>query len=363
TQSGLYVPQDHDRRFRGWVSVRMALGSSLNVPAVRTVGMVGVNRFAAQLKRLGFALPRPGEHYGYSLALGSAETTLLQLGNAFRTLANGGSHGPVRMALDAKTAKTTQALDPRAVFIVSHILSDNNARLSTFGNNNILQTRFWSAVKTGTSKDMRDNWAVGYSQHYTVAVWVGNAQGQAMWDVVGTTGAAPVWAAIMHHLHQNLPSRAPQAPPGLIRERVHFAAPAASKKTGGTWESTVEPDRFEWFIRGTQQGDFSRSAAPKTVALRIDSPVDGTIIALDPDIPPRNQRLLLRTNLPNAQWRINGKAVGQGKTVGWLPWPGKHRISLHTAHGRMVDEVGIEVRGASVKPPAPARQPAGKHEK
>src|SRR5690606_12630157 len=86
------------------------------------------------------------------------------------------------------------ALDPRAAFIVGDILSDANARVRTFGPDSVLGTRFWSAVKTGTSKDMRDNWAVGWSQRYTVGVWVGNAGGAPMWDVSGTSGAAPVWA-------------------------------------------------------------------------------------------------------------------------------------------------------------------------
>jgi penicillin-binding protein 1C len=119
------------------------------------------------------------------------------------------------------------ALDPRAAFIVGDILSDPNARARTFGTDSVLATRFWTAVKTGTSKDMRDNWALGWSQRYTVGVWVGNASGAAMHDVSGTSGAAPIWAAVMQHLHARTPSRAPLPPAGL---RPSACASARSSK-------------------------------------------------------------------------------------------------------------------------------------
>ena len=344
THSGLYVPQNYDRHFRGWVSVRQALASSLNVPAVRTIGMVGVNRFADQLQRLGIKLPRTGDHYGYSLALGSAETGLLQLTNAYRTLANGGRYGETRLQPASNTAPSPgrQALDAHASFIIGHILSDNNARLATFGDNSVLHTRFWTAVKTGTSKDMRDNWAVGYSTRYTVGVWVGNAQGQAMWDVSGTTGAAPVWASIMQYLHRDAPSPAPQPPVGLVQTRVDFGSPESG--------STTEPSRMEWFIRGTEQSSFARPPRTSSRATaRILHPVNGTLLAIDPDIPPKRQRLNLRASISNGRWAIDGKPVGQGQSLPWMPWPGRHRITLQTASGQVLDAVEIEVRGAAVR--------------
>ena len=242
TASGLYMPQNYDHRYQGWVSVRTALGSSLNIPAVRTLVMVSPDAFHRQLQRLGMRFPEGSGYYGYSLALGSAEVSLLQLANAYRALANGGQWCPVHLIPEAyrrdappsltgpvehadgwaavapKPASPSfpdasirkddeerqwppenchQALDAGAAFIISDILSDRHARLPTFGLDSVLDTRFWSAVKTGTSKDMRDNWAVGYSQRYTVGVWVGNASGAPMHDVSGTSGAAPVWATLM----------------------------------------------------------------------------------------------------------------------------------------------------------------------
>ena len=106
---------------------------------------------------------------------------------------------------------------PAAAFVVADILADRESRSATFGLENALATPFWTAVKTGTSKDMRDNWCVGFSRRYTVGVWVGNFSGEPMWSVSGTTGAAPIWRDVMVWLHRDEPSRAPVSPPGLVR--------------------------------------------------------------------------------------------------------------------------------------------------
>ena len=150
----------------------------------------------------------------------------------------------------------TPALDARAAFIVGDILSDGNARARTFGTDSVLATRFWSAVKTGTSKDMRDNWAVGWSERYTVGVWVGNASGAAMHDVSGTSGAAPVWATVMGFLHAREPSRPPRPPQGA------GAVACAVWACGGDGDSAtaslpLEAARTEWFVPGTQQSVFA----------------------------------------------------------------------------------------------------------
>ncbi|HRP21451.1 MAG TPA: penicillin-binding protein 1C [Alicycliphilus sp.] len=355
TAGGLYIPQNYDRQFKGWVSVRQALGSSLNVPAVRSLVMVSPDAFFAQLRRLGLPLRESGGYYGYSLALGSSEVRLLELANAYRALANGGRVSPVAYAPGARAA-FTQALDAGAAFIVGDILADANARVPTFGSDSVLNTRFWSAVKTGTSKDMRDNWAMGWSQRYTVGVWVGNAGGSPMHDVSGSSGAAPIWADVMAWLHRGAPSHAPRPPAGVLRQPVRF--------DGGA--DRLESPREEWFVRGTQQAVFAidieapdayiASASGKKhmnfgTPARIIAPAPGSIIALDPDIPPAHQRLQLQAQGGTAlRWRIDGRPVGQGAALAWLPWPGRHRVELLDAQGQMQDSVQIEVRGAGVKP-------------
>ena len=335
TTSGLYIPQNYDRQFKGHVSVRTALAASLNVPAVRTLVMVSPAAFARQLRASGLALAQNGDYYGYSLALGSAEVSLLGLTNAYRTLANGGRVGGTRF-LPARLAADAPAIDPRVAFIIGDILSDANARARTFGLDSVLGTRFWSAVKTGTSKDMRDNWAIGWSARYTVGVWVGNASGAPMWDVSGTSGAAPVWAELMGYLHRSEASRAPVPPPGLVRSHVRFG-------------DELEAARDEWFIAGTEQPLFALPVAAAESSARITAPSDGTIIALDPDIPPRHQRVRFEAEGRGLQWRIDGKHFARGGSVQWLPWPGRHVVELVDARGQVVDQIRLEVRGAGVK--------------
>ena len=341
TASGLYIPQNYDRQFKGMVSARTALAASLNVPAVRTLVMVSPESFARQLRAVGLPLKEGGGYYGYSLALGSAEVSLLALTNAYRTLANGGMYSGTRvLAGGTPGAASSRALDAGAAFIVGDILSDANARTRTFGVDSVLGTRFWTAVKTGTSKDMRDNWAVGWSQRYTVGVWVGNAGGAPMWDVSGTSGAAPVWAEVMGFLHARESSVAPKPPPGVMRTAVKFG-------------DGLEAGRDEWFIAGTEQALFAQSASPDdgprdARSARIASPADGSIVALDPDIPPKNQRMRFQADGHGSglQWRIDGKTVARGERAGWLPWPGRHVVELADVRGRVLDTVRVEVRGA-----------------
>jgi penicillin-binding protein 1C len=360
TTSGLYIPQNYDHQFKGWVSARTALAASLNVPAVRTLVMVSPDAFFKQLVRLGLPLKESGDYYGYSLALGSAEVSLLSLTNTYRTLANGGRFSPTSLLPGIKpTLRAAQ--DPRAAFIVGDILSDPLARARTFGADSILATRFWSAVKTGTSKDMRDNWALGYSQHYTVGVWVGNASGAPMWDVSGTSGAAPIWAAVMHYLHQTLPSRAPKPPPGVVQVPVQFVEPNTTTRSA----MPLEAARPEWFIQGTQQTHFAihreaiypyitRAKGQKALkssadlGARITAPTTGTIIALDPDIPPSHQRISFTATGTGIRWLIDGKAFASGASAHWLPWPGRHLVQITDARACVLDEIRLEVRGAGV---------------
>ena len=349
TASGLYIPQNYDRRFKGPVSARTALAASLNVPAVRTLVMVSPEAFARELRAAGLPLRESGDYYGYSLALGSAEVSLLSLTNAYRMLANGGRYATttltVRPVEKPKAAAASQppVLDPRAAFIVGDILSDPNARTRTFGLDSILSTRFWTAVKTGTSKDMRDNWAVGWSQRYTVGVWVGNASGESMWDVSGTSGAAPVWAEVMRFLHSREPSRAPSPPAGLVETQVSFGP--------GADGNPLEASRSEWFLQGTEQPLFALDtgmAGSASTSARITAPADGTIIALDPDIPPQRQRVRFDAEGRSVHWRIDGKPLARGNSVQWFPWPGRHVIELVDASGKVVDQRRLEVRGAGV---------------
>ena len=335
TPGGLYVPQNYDRDFKGMVSARTALSSSLNVPAVRTLMLVGTDAFVERLQMLGFDdVIHDGDFYGFSLALGSAEVSLWQLTNAYRALANGGQWSPLRLERAFKTA-ATPVLDPAASWIVASMLSDPLARSVTFGLENPLASRHWAAVKTGTSKDMRDNWCVGFTGRFTVGIWVGNFDGSPMHDVSGVTGAAPVWIELVDYLHRRSASTQPPRPQSVIARHLDY-------------EKDIEAAREEYFVAGTEI-DVVAAKPAGTLRAEIAYPGDGSIIALDPDIPDSVQRVrfVAAPQLPGQRWQLDGEMLGTpDKPVLWAPQAGRHDLVLVDATGEELDRVHFEVRGS-----------------
>jgi len=337
TSSGVYIPQDYDHDFKGLVTVRTALASSLNVPAVRTLVLTGVEAFRDRLNVLGYdGIRRDGNYYGYSLALGSAEVTLWQQAQAYRVLARDGEWSPLSLVPAPSPATSHRTLAPDATFVVNDILSGPAARAVTFGLDSHLDTNFWTAVKTGTSEDMRDNWCIGFSRELTVAVWVGNYEGDSMRDVSGVSGAAPIWHDIMAALHRGGISVEAAPPAGVTAELTRFLPP-------------VEPPRREWYLSGTATAG-ARVVAVVPAALRpgIESPANGMIIAMDPDIPAGHQRVLIavRGARPGMKVRLNGRMLGSA--VGgrlWLPQPGSYYLTLEDSQGQQLDRVLFKVRG------------------
>ncbi len=333
TANGLYLPQNYDRSYRGWVTVRAALGNSLNVPAVRVAEMLSPDLLATRLQALGMPLRNSGSYYGTALALGGAEVSLLDITNAYRTLANGGLYAAPVWPGHATADAPHRVLDAGAAFIVTDILSDNSARALTFGLNSVLSTGRFSAVKTGTSKDMRDNWCIGFNTRYTVGVWVGNSGGEPMHSVSGVSGAAPVWAGLMRALSDGLPNLARTPPEGVVQQQIDFQAPL------------MEPSRPEWFLAGTE---LERVRLAQAEPRGIANPRDGAIYAIDPDIPPAAQKIVFEGS--GSQWRLDGRALGKGSKLHWSPQPGKHRLAMLDAQGALLEEIGFEVRGVTPKP-------------
>ncbi len=328
--TGIYQPQNYDAGFQGAVTVRTALASSLNIPAVRALEMIGVEALVDLLRDLGMkGLSESGDFYGPSLALGTADVSLWELVNAYRTLANEGLRGDLTLVATAGAAgRTERVFSAEAAFIVSDILADREARSLTFGLESPLATRFWTAVKTGTSKDMRDNWCIGYSRRYTVGVWVGNFSGAPMWAVSGTAGAAPVWLDLMNHLHRTEPSAPGSPPAGAVR-----------------WEpSAGGRQRSEWFLRGTDPDD-GGPAAPAAMP-RIVYPPAGAVVAIDPDIPAERQKIIfVAAGAEGAPaWVLDGKPLSAGPHASWDPSAGRHTVELRDRGGRLLDAVVFQVR-------------------
>ena len=362
---GAYTPQNYAHEYVGPVSVRTALASSLNVPAIRALTLVGVAPSHALLRRAGLTtLVDDPDHYGFSLALGSADVSLLELTNAYRAIANGGvvssvqftkCEGNCRSDLSrptvvpasagsrqaAPTKESERIFSESTAWIITDILSDRGARYVTFGFDNPLALSHWAAVKTGTSKDMRDNWTIGFNTRVTVGVWVGNASGSPMHNVTGITGAGPIWADVMEAAALRLGAGRPGAPPAnLLKRHIQFASS----------EGHVEASRDEWFLRGTEPASTRIAArSDSSAGARIVMPTDGTIIALDPDIPAVNQRVQLKSGdaVRAGCWTVNDERLGCSQApVAWFPVAGNAVIKLTDADGKELDRVAVVVRGA-----------------
>lgn len=334
TASGLYVPQNYDRGFKGPVSVRTALASSLNVPAVRTLLITGTEAFRDRLWDTGYhGLTEDGQYYGFSLALGSAEVTLLEQAAAYRSLARGGRWSPLHLLLDAKPVPDRQVVSEAASWLIGDILSDPGARATTFGLDSALKLPFWAAVKTGTSKAMRDNWCIGYSDRYTVAVWVGNLEGDSMKAVSGTSGAAPVWRDVMLALHAGRAGKQPKPPQGIERRPIAF-------------NDNMEPARTEFFLAGTGQ-ERQVQAPPASRRPRISNPVNGSVYALDPDIPINRQSLGIAVigSVEGHRLQLDKRDMGAAdSTLQLLPGRGTHQLALLDPAGKVIDRVQFTMR-------------------
>ncbi len=249
TREGVaYRPLNYDLAFRGPVSARVALANSLNIPAVRVLQTIGIPALVTQAQRQGISTLASPHDYGLALTLGGGEVRLLELTAAYLPLVRAGLTAPplaisrIRAGdevlfdagLDGGKAINpagwdlplagagAAVLDPRAAYLITHILSDNDARAPAFGYSSPLRLPDGrpAAAKTGTTTDWRDNWTIGYTPDLAVGVWVGNADNSPMIGVSGIDGAAPIWHDVMILAHKNRAARAFPRPPGLVEVAV-----------------------------------------------------------------------------------------------------------------------------------------------
>jgi penicillin-binding protein 1C len=251
-----YVPVNFSREESGPVLVREALGSSLNIPAVAALQNIGLEAGLDFTTRMGIHdLGDPGE-YGLSFALGGGSLSLLDLTAAYGVFANSGARvEPVFieeiLAADGTAVYTAEppaprrVLDERVAWLISDILSDNQARIPSFGPNSVLRIDRTAAVKTGTTNNFHDNWTVGYTPELVVGVWVGNANNEAMIDVTGVSGAGPIWHQAIRAFLAGEPDSPFVRPPGLVRVEV-------CSLSGLLPTEDCPYRRWEWFLAGTQ---------------------------------------------------------------------------------------------------------------
>lgn len=239
-----YKPLNADRSFRGDVSVRTALNLSLNIPAVKVVQRLGLDRTKEAASDLGISTIDPEGDYGYSLALGSAEASLLEMTHAYTAFANQGKQYETSAIKQIKnkydrTIFTTkpevhQAISAQGAFLISDILSDNQSRAPVFGSSLTVPGRE-AAVKTGTTDDSRDAWTIGYTPQLVVGVWVGNNDNAAMLNG-GSGMAGPIWVNTMSQALQGTEAQSFIVPPQIVERSVCTGGGLAPRGGFGTYQ-------------------------------------------------------------------------------------------------------------------------------
>lgn len=249
---GSYRPRNYDFRYLGDIPTRKALAQSRNLTAIEVMEKLGVDDAAKAARRLGITTVDEPRKYGLSLALGTAETKLLDMTNAYAAFANEGrQHTPTLItSIDDKFNKKVYQYRPKdrkvmgreASFLVSSILSDTNARGSTFASLNIPGRQV--AAKTGTTNDNKDAWTLGYSPSLSVGVWVGNNANKSMSGVAGASGAGPVWRNSITAFLKGTKAEEFKVPSGIRQISVCVNGGRADRDGAGTYR--------EYFIRGTE---------------------------------------------------------------------------------------------------------------
>src|SRR5687768_4200882 len=219
---GFYRPENYNRRCYGPVRYRTALASSLNISAVKVLlDAGGPAALHERLRECGLTtLHRPADVYGLGLTLGNCEARLLEITNAYASLARLGEYRPWRVLSTGPTSSRRYSR-PELVWQIADMLSDNSARTLAFGMNSALRFDYPVACKTGTSTDFRDNWTIGFTPEYSVGVWVGNFDGTPMREVSGVTGAGPILHSIFDYLHTNYGMSWYRTPAGIVERTIH----------------------------------------------------------------------------------------------------------------------------------------------
>ena len=262
-----YVPVNYDGKFHGPVQLRFALGNSLNIPAVKLLAMLGVKDFLNTATSFGLTSFAPTDanlkRFGLAITLGGGESTLLDMTSAYSVFARGGIHKDYSSILEVKdyngkdiyTAENKnekRVLSEGSSFLISHVLSDNIARSDEFGLNSYLNVPGKTvAVKTGTTDDKRDNWAIGYTKNITVGVWVGNNDNSPMNPKIasGATGASPIWYRTMNALLKTYKDGIMDKPDNVVALQIDSYA--------GGLPRDGQPKRTEYFVKGTEPTDIS----------------------------------------------------------------------------------------------------------
>ena len=257
-----YCPKNYDNTFRGLTQIRFALGNSYNIAAVKVLALNSLEGFISFSRKMGITTWKDPSLYGLSITLGGGEVMMTDMATAFGVFANRGVKVPLHAILKVEDSSGKvleeykpedgvrtgeKVLSEETAFLISHILSDNNARSNAFGTSSVLNVPGKTvSVKTGTTNNLRDNWTIGYTPTLLVATWVGNNDNSPMSYVAsGVTGASPIWQKIMKYALKDIKT------PGL--EKPDSIVGASVCSNSGTLPTPEQPceTRYEYFLEGT----------------------------------------------------------------------------------------------------------------
>lgn len=339
-----YTPKNNDLRYWGEITVREALACSRNVPAVFMVQKIGITPFYRFLKKAGFThLQGDPSYYGPGLALGTGGASLLQLCRAYSAIATRGELLPLYIGEDSNgeilLGKKINLLSEKSAYRLTHILSDREARTRAFGKRNFLDFPFDAASKTGTSKDFRDSWTVGFTEKYVVGVWVGNFSGEQMNNISGGWGAGRIYHQVMRLVTGR------EGPSFVMPENFRMVkiCRETGLAAGPGCRYFMEPMEINETLEGNCSycfgtPDHSGSYAGSRDIPEILSPVHGESFVIDPMIPVKNQQIPLtiysgRGQCPEGDYYYS---VNRGEAV---PLRGNIKRTIEPRRGKNIIEI------------------------
>lgn len=318
---GMHTYHNYSRDHYGLISLRESLGNSLNIPAVKAIQFVGTGNFLKFLQELGVkSLSSHPNVYGDGLALGNGELTLYELVQAYTVIARMGDYKPLSY-IDGEylNNRSHRVISEDITSLIADIMSDPTAREKEFGLDSVLNFPYQTAVKTGTSSDYRDAWAVGFNDKFTVGVWIGNLDYSEMNEVTGSTGPALVLRSIFNELNKFREVRPLYFSKKLVKKRICI-------KTGHLEHDECEA-RDEWFISGTKPA----GKVQLTSDLRIRKPSNGLMLAMDPRIPDEHEYFEFAITevqgIKNVRWFVNNKLIAttDGPKYNWKVSKGEYK--------------------------------------
>lgn len=366
-EGSIYFPRNYDEKFRGPLSIRLALGNSINVPAVYLLSKIGINNFINFLKEAGITtIDKSSDYYGYGVALGNLEVRLDELSNLYASLSRGGILKKLKMDEDEFDSSEKIISSFEAAYFITDILSDKKAREISFGRNSPLDFPFKVACKTGTSEGYHDNFAFGYDKYITVGVWVGNFDRKPLKNSSGISGAGPIFHEIFQNVRFYLAKKKIFYDDEILLKQPHLkkiklCALSGLKYTDscpsyvfdyadenlkdcdwhikeGKQIITYYPEIYGRWLKEMHLLDGSRRIKSNFDILRIIYPQNGQIFLYDPTLKKEYQGIFLEAEGggEKLKWFVDGhfwKEVKKSEKVFYKLEKGSHMIEVKDEKG------------------------------